>query len=174
MLHGAPPPILCSAQAPPWGAFGHSGQDTTWPGAGLRAPEKPESLGVGWDGTWDQGLAANLPALDWAAARLLWLRTGRAQGAHSGTSLLGGCCGLAPPVWSANCTCGWEEINPLQLPLWRRFLIQGWPSPPGLGTPSPPLLVTELVSVYPISASEPRVWSPHIRACCPSNGVTCF
>lgn len=59
MLHGAPPPILCSAQAPPWGAFGHSGQDTTWPGAGLRAPEKPESLGVGWDGTWDQGLAAN-------------------------------------------------------------------------------------------------------------------
>lgn len=43
----APCPSLCSAQAPPWGTFGHSGQDTTWPGAGLRAPEKPESLGVG-------------------------------------------------------------------------------------------------------------------------------
>lgn len=148
----------------------------TPPGLGLASEplRSPRALGWGGMGLGIKAWLLTLPALDWAAARLLWLRTGRAQGADSGTSLLGGCCGLAPPVWSVNCTCGWEEINPLQLPLWRRFLIQGWPSPPGLGTPSPPLLVTELVSIYPISASEPRVWSPYIRACCPSNGVTCF
>lgn len=72
--------------------------DRTPPGLGLASESlrSPRTLGWGRVGLGIKAWLLTLPTLDWAVAQLLWLRTGRAQDADSGTSLLGGVVDLHP------------------------------------------------------------------------------